>query len=37
MKQRFQMILDDMHPLSIIAIVFLFTIVLTGIINHLIS
>jgi len=32
MKQRFLLIVDDMHPLSIITIAFLFTIVLTGII-----
>jgi len=32
MKQRFQVIVDDMHPLSIKAIAFLFTIVMTGII-----
>ncbi len=37
MIQRFQKIVDDMHPLSIIAIVFLITIVLTGVVNHLIS
>jgi len=31
-SKRFQVILDNIHPLFIIAIAFLFTIVLTGII-----